>query len=182
MSIFEEIAQDVINSRKEIIGSKNVDEEHESFGLKLLPCSFPSMWGFEIINSFSTVLKGLISTKDESCLVNILQTDSPLGGENEFRHNFFLSTIPKKTWKPALSIPTVNIFSFIDATTSGYPGSGPQVHEEVHGVISQNTDEIALRRLKITSKEHKALQKMVEDYGPILTLVYPHQMKPERLR
>lgn len=33
--------------------------------------------GFEIINSFSAVLKGLISTKDESCLEVDIQVQVP---------------------------------------------------------------------------------------------------------
>ncbi len=135
MTLFEEIAKDIINSRREILGSENVDLEHESFGISLIPCTFPSSWGFEIINVFSIILKGLLTTKDKGGLVSILQTDCPIGGENEFSHNFFISSIPDITWRSSFGTPVINVFTFVHGSTSGYPGSGPQVHEEIYKLM-----------------------------------------------
>jgi hypothetical protein len=45
VTIFEEIAKDIIDTSKEVLGNENVDEQHESFRLKPIPCSFPSTWG-----------------------------------------------------------------------------------------------------------------------------------------
>ena len=178
MTIFEEVAKDFIDSRREMLGSEKVDKEHESFVLKFIPCSSSEAWGFDIINTFAIVLKGLLSTKDEAGLVNILQTDSPGGGDKVFDHNFFLFSIPKLLWMSTLGNQAISVFSFAGASTSGYSGSGPEVHAEINRVIEENADEVALRRVKITGVEHKELQEMFKRYGPILISMYPNQLNP----
>lgn len=172
MKIFDEIANAILDTRKEILGSENVDEERESFVVKLMPCSFPTHWGFEIINTFSIILKGLLSTKDAAGLVNIIQTDSP-GGGNVFDHNFFLFSIPKRLWMSTLGNPAIGVFSFVGASTSGYPGSGPQIHAEINKIIKESSDEVAFRRVRLTSAEHEELQNAFRKHGPILVSVYP---------
>ncbi len=177
MKIFEEIAKDIIDTRKEILGKEHVDEEHGEFGLKLIPCSFPSTWGFEIINTFSIVLAGLISTRNEESIVNVLRTDWH-DGPKESDHNFFLSCIPKVLWSSSLGIPVVNVFSFINASSSGYHGSGPQVHEAINRLIKRYEDELAFRIIEISAATHEGIEKSFKKYGPILEVGYPDHLYP----
>ena len=44
---------------------------------------------------------------------------------------------------------------FTYSSTSGYSGSGPQVHDEIYELIKDNEDEIAIGRFLITSREHE---------------------------
>ena len=49
----------------------------------------------------------------------------------------------------------INAFTLVRGSTSGYSGSGPQVHDEIYELIKDNEDEIAIGRFLITSREHE---------------------------
>jgi hypothetical protein len=172
MTLFEEIAKGIIESRMEILGTKREDEGNHGFGLNLIPCSFPGTWGFDIVNTFSTVLSGLISTREEESFVNVLRTDLHTGPK-EAEHNFFLSSIPKVLWMSSIGIPVVNVFSFIGASTSGYHGSGPQVHQLINDIIKKYEDEVAFKILPISLTEHENIRESFRKNGPILQVNYP---------
>lgn len=176
MGIYEEIAKDILDTKREIVGSENVVEEYESFGMNLIPLSSPETFGFHVVKTFSVVLKGLLLTKDVLSYVNVLKTTSSENGQ-DFSHNFFLYSISSRYGRSIQENSKISIYSFIKAGTSGYAGAGSEVNDEIHKIIRENEDELAFREIKITLREDRSLQESFREKGPILIAGYPNDME-----
>lgn len=156
-------------------------EEAPEFSLILSPVVGPETNVFAVPDAFTQVLRGAIAWGEPSDgkvrahKVHVLQVNVSDGKTS--RHSFVVTALPSEVFKGTFSVESYHSFVFAEATTSGYAGSGPQVHQLIHDEIKRAGSQVELGEIDL---KMDPLADMFAEYGPVLWARWPDQLFPPR--
>ena len=122
-------------------------------------------------DKFKSILEMAIKNKDETSLVIVLETVFH-AATTVYRHHFLISYLPLNFHKGMISMPTFTVYAYLDAATSGYSGSGPEIYMQMQNSIEENIDDIDHIKLEIT--DHWEFEELFSKKGPILEATYSY--------
>lgn len=149
------------------------EELIEEFILEYVPISSRGSSYYITPDKFRFILDMARKFRDETSLVNVLETRYHEGGST-YRHHFFISFLPCMYHKGSLSMPTFTVYAFIEAATSGYPGTGPMHYDMIQDNIKEFSDEID--HVVINIQDHRKFSDLFFKVGPIIEVRYPDHL------
>jgi hypothetical protein len=159
------------------------EDTDTEFAVELAPITGRHTSPFAVQNAFAQVLKGALAFNDtggsevDIYEVLSLQVNTLEDGGKTWRHSFLITPLPSKLYRGGLSIPPYQSYAFVGASTSGYEGTGPDLHRFLHRLLADSSPAVKLVEVDV---DVDPLPALFSKYGPTCWFRWPDLVYPPR--